>query len=72
MLKRTEELEQLEDDVVEELTAIIGDAVDGKAISSIKDIQPPESIIQAMALAAAQVLMAFERGYRMSDQSEGE
>ena len=72
MLKRTEELEQLEDAVIEELAAVIGDVVEGKAISSIKDIQPPESIIQAMALAAAQVLMAFERGYRMSDQSEGE
>lgn len=67
MLKTTEEFEQLEDDVIEELAAIIGDVVDGKKRSSIKDIQPPESIIQAMALAATQVLMAFERGYRMTN-----
>ena len=35
--------------------------------STIRDMQPPESIIQAMATAAAQVLIAFERGYRMGD-----
>ena len=53
--------------MIEELAAIIGDVVDGKERSMIKDIQPPESIIQAMAVAAAQVLIAFERGYRMGD-----
>ncbi len=61
-----EELDRLEADLTEELAAMIGDFVDGKESSSIKDVQPPESIIQAMAVAATQVLMAFERGYRMS------
>jgi hypothetical protein len=60
-----DELEDLEIEFVEELAAIIGDVVEGKASSVIKDAQPPESIIDAMALAAAQVLIAFERGYRM-------
>lgn len=61
------ELEKLEDDITEELAAIIGDVVDGKESSTIMDVQPPESIIQAMAVAAAQVLIAFERGFRMGD-----
>lgn len=62
-----EELEKLEGDIEEELAAVIGDLVDGEESSTIKDVQPPESVIKAMAVAAAQVLMAFERGYRMSD-----
>lgn len=36
-----------------------------KEVSRMSDIQLPESIIRAAAVAAAQVLMAFERGYRM-------
>jgi len=63
-----DELEKLEGDVQEELAAAIGDLVDEDEKSIIKDIQPPESVIQAMAVAATQVLMAFERGYRMSDE----
>ena len=59
------EFERLEGDVQEELAAIIGDVVEGKESSAIKDLQPPESVIHAMAAAAAQVLIAFERGYRM-------
>ena len=61
----SKDLEELESDVQEELSAIIGDVVVGKERSTIKDLQPPESVIQAMAAAATQVLMAFERGYRM-------
>jgi len=60
------ELEQLELDIQEEIAAAIGDLGDGDEKSIIKETQPPESVIQAMAVAAAQVLMAFERGYRMS------
>ena len=59
------ELEELETDIAKELVAIIGNVVVGKKSSTIKDIQPPVSIIDAMATAAAQVLISFERGYRM-------
>jgi hypothetical protein len=62
-----EDLEKLEDEVREEMAAIIGDYANDKRGSTIRDMQPPESIIQAMAVAATQVLMAFERGYRMGD-----
>lgn len=31
----------------------------------LNEIQPPASIVHAAALAAAEVFMAFERGYRM-------
>jgi hypothetical protein len=63
-----DELEKLELDITEEVAAAIGDLVDGHESSIIKETQPPESVIQAMAVAAAQVLMAFERGYRMSEE----
>lgn len=59
------EIEELEIEIEEELVAIIGDVVEGKKASNIKDCQPPESVIEHMAKAAAQVLIAFERGYRM-------
>jgi hypothetical protein len=59
------ELEDLRDLVVEEMAAIIGDFANDKRVSTISDMQPPESIIQEMAQAAAAVLIAFERGYRM-------
>lgn len=62
------ELEELERDVEEELVCAIFDfAEDPKAVS-IRELQPPSTIIRAMAKAAAQVLMAFERGYRMSGE----
>jgi hypothetical protein len=62
-----DELEKLELDIKEEVAAAIGDLVDGDESSIIKSIQPPESVIEAMAVAAAQVLIAFERGYRIGD-----
>lgn len=62
------EYEKLEDDIIEELTAIIGDLCDSKKPSVIKDVQPVEAVIDAMARAAAAVLIAFEHGYRMSGE----
>lgn len=59
------EYEKLEDDIIEEVTAAIGDLCDGEETSIIKDVQPPESVIRAMARAAAAVLIAFEHGYRL-------
>ena len=61
------DFDELEGDVQEELAAIIGDVVVGRERSTIKDLQPPESVIQAMAAAAAKVLIAFEHGYRLGD-----
>lgn len=59
---------ELEDDITEEIGAAIGDLCDGEIGSSVvKDIWPPSAVIQAMARAAAAVLIAFERGYRLSD-----
>ena len=63
------ELEELEVEFTEELAALIGEFTEHKAASAIKDAQPPESIILAMAKAAAQVLIAFECGYRMDGES---
>lgn len=63
--RELDDLEELEIDINEELIAIIGNVAEGKKASTIKDCQPPESIIEAMAYAATQVLIAFERGYRM-------
>lgn len=61
------ELEELENNIREEMAAIIGDYADDKRGSTIRDLQPTEPIIQAMATAAAQVLIAFERGYRLGE-----
>lgn len=60
----TNELEDLKINITEEIAAAIGDLSDEKKMF-IRAIQPPESIIQLAAEAAASVLMAFERGYRM-------
>jgi len=60
------EYEKLEVDITEELAAVIGDLVHSDEISVIKNVQPPESVINAMAIAAAQVLIAFEHGYRLT------
>jgi hypothetical protein len=59
------EFEELEAEVVEELAAVIGDFADDKKGSTVRDIQPTEPVIRAMAQAAAAVLIAFEHGYRL-------
>jgi len=61
------DLEKLEEEVVEELAAVIGDYASDPEGSTVRDLQPPESIVRAMAQAAAQVLISFERGYRMDN-----
>ena len=58
------ELNALEDDIIDELEAVIGDLTDDKDFR-VCEIQPPSSVVRHAAQAAAQVLMAFERGYRM-------
>lgn len=58
------ELDKLEGDIVDELEAVIGDLTDDTDFR-VHEIQPPSSIVRHAARAAAQVLMAFERGYQM-------
>lgn len=61
------ELELLEISIISELEARIIELSDN-VDSAMSDIQPPTTIVRAAAVAAAQVLMAFERGYRMESQ----
>lgn len=65
-----DELDELEIDITDDIEAAIGDLnIDGERLF---DIQLPTTIIRAAAVAAAQVLMAFERGYRMSSDYHSE
>lgn len=61
------DIEAIEDTIAMELTHVITEFAEGHNSSVVKDLQPPSTIIRAMATAAAQVLIAFERGYRMGD-----
>jgi hypothetical protein len=65
--KELEESAQIEFEVTEELTALIGSYSERNG-SKVNELQPPYSIVRAMANAAAQVLMAFERGYQMNSE----
>lgn len=56
------EFRLLEEDVTEELSCAIGDLVDDEQTSRVKDCQPPQHIIEAMAKAAAAVLIAWQHG----------
>lgn len=62
--KELEEYAQMDFEVTEELVALIGEYSETVG-SKVNDLQPPSSIVRAMANAATQVLIAFERGYRM-------
>ncbi len=53
----------LEADIIEEIEAVIGDLVDDDAMK-LHDIQVPSTIVFLAAVAAAQVIVAFERGYQ--------
>ena len=64
-LSHEQEMENFQEEVTEELFCCIGDLKDDEAGSTVRDLQPPESVVRAMAVAAAQVLIAFERGYRI-------
>ena len=67
MSKTKEELDQLEDEVREAVLAALGDLA-AQYDLPLHTIQPPESILEAAAVAATQVFMAFERGYRMNGE----
>lgn len=65
----TNQLELLEYAITVELESAINHMSD-QVTSAMSDIQPPTSIAHAAAVAAAQVLIAFERGYRMDTAPE--
>lgn len=56
------EFRLLEEDVTEELSCAIGDLVDDEQASRVKDCQPPQHVIEAMAKVAAVVLIAWQHG----------
>jgi hypothetical protein len=64
--KETEmsELDTLKEKLAEELFHEIADWAEEEG-AVLKEVQPPESVIRLAAEAAANVIMAFERGYRM-------
>lgn len=64
-------LNTLEDEITEALEAAIGDLAEDKDFR-LNEIQPPTSIVRAAAVAAAQVLMGFERGYLIPKMEEPE
>jgi hypothetical protein len=57
------ELEQLREEMVDEMAQEI--YVLSRKDGPVNKVQPPESVIELAAQAAASVLMAFERGYQM-------
>ncbi len=60
------ELEKLKEKLVEEIAQAIYELAE-KQGTSVNEVQPPTSIVSHAAEAAASVLLAFERGYRMGD-----
>lgn len=58
------EWSEIENMVFEEILAAIGDAAESGE-GELAEIQPPESVLEAAATAAAQVIVSFEHGYRM-------
>lgn len=65
-METKDDLETLEDEVQEAILAALGDLADETDLA-LHQIQPPESVLVAAAMAATQVFMAFERGYRMNN-----
>jgi hypothetical protein len=59
----------LEKGLVERLVEILEYHASDEAESALAEIQPPSTVIQLAAKAAAAVFIAFERGYQMDDQS---
>ena len=57
------ELNAIESEITEELNGHIGLLL--SEYTTLADMQPPTSIVYYAARAAAQVIMAFERGYQL-------
>lgn len=67
-MAKEKEFAEMEEQITEELCEVIGDLASNPKGSIVNNIQPPNSVVQAMAEAAAKVLIAFEHGYRMSGE----
>lgn len=68
--KTEKELAKLGEEITTEIAALLHESVNTNhvAMPNLADfIQPPNSIIRLAAKAAADVFMAFERGYRMGE-----
>ena len=59
-----EEEKELEEDLVAELESALL-TLSNDPETKVHEVQPPHSVVMLAARAAAQVLIAFERGYRM-------
>lgn len=58
------ELDDVELQLTDELEELLGSDAAGDC-PMLNDMQPPTSVIALAAQAAAKIIMAFERGYRM-------
>lgn len=65
MSEETKVFDEMEEAATEELTDAITNFIDNVGISTVRNMRPPESVVKAMAQAAAKVLIAFEHGYRL-------
>ncbi len=59
-------LEEIEQDLMNELAELLT-AKSRKPGSVLENMQPPQSVLNAAAIAAAQVLVAFERGIHIGE-----
>lgn len=59
-----DDLEKLEKRVIKGLERAISIAAEDP-LDAVSEVQPPSTVVHHAAQAAAAVLMAFERGYRM-------
>lgn len=57
--------DELEAELSREIIFLLADKMEDLT-SKLADVQPPTSVMELAANAAASVLVAFERGYRMS------
>lgn len=57
------DLESLQLGVTQELAALLFAGL--PQMTRVSDLQPPTTVVVHMARAAAEVLIAFERGYRL-------
>ncbi len=60
-------LEEIEQDLMNELAQLLTDK-SREPGSVLENMQPPQSVINAAAIAAAQVLVAFERGIHIGEE----
>ena len=58
-----DELPEVEQALAGEILSALNTLADGP--STLADVQPPSTVLECAARAAAAVIIAFERGYRM-------